>query len=249
MRVLHLFVRVSVVISLLVAIASCTGYAALKFVPGAQAIVLRWRLTKIFKNRGHVVVWEKPVEEGQLARHLQVEIKKLAVASNGWQIPTTDHSRAVGQRLKNRTLVHVLEVKDVISVGSPLTIFLLEEPITSQRMIEMHTTDTEGRKVRIPPHRHNHMQYLQTAALVAWGDLTLFPLENYFSFDELRGRRLWIPGIIRYISFWGGSSSIGFIVLAMSGAYFLKQEQFRRWLLYIRAQWTTRSRPDRRRRA
>ena len=223
------WVFVAWVNSYLIALCNAIGLLLLFYSGSARSYVVQWKLTEIFGKHGHTMVWDAPVNYEQVPLYLRNQIKKWEASTNGWSIPTGDYSKEIGRHLTMGTFVHVMRVEGAIPNGSILAIFLFEQPASIRRG-GTYTVDLNNRPVRIPEHQHRSVTYRQTYMLGVWGELTAFPLERYFPFDELRSREVWVPRARRSLCFWGGSIGLCSLCLGAAAAVFSERGRLRQRL-------------------
>lgn len=172
----------------------------LKNTKDGRALAVQWQLTRIFQDHGHEVAWSRVLYES-ISPYLQKEIQDW---SGGEQIRLFVKSRLHTARtaLSVLTFIHVLQVVNVPERREPLFLFVFERPFQEGRDDPFKERSYE---VTASPltHQHEPFRYFHAGTAFAWGDLSLFPLEHYFLFEEIERRQSWVDETSRGVSFWG----------------------------------------------
>jgi len=190
---------------------------ALKSTAFAQAVVARGKIKGIIEKHGHEVVWERIDGAAPSSLLYTLAIEQIE-KRGGWKIPTQDYSPQTRRNILPTTLIHVKEVHGIASHGEPVFFFSIEFllPAEDAQILVLLPDDTLKKS---PDHHHGSFLYYYVGKAVAWGDLSAFPLENYFPFEEMRERQFWVEEARTKAVFWsritgGASSLLGLGILA-----------------------------------
>ncbi len=150
-----------------------------------RVLVAEQRLTRIFQQHGHGVTWES-VSYTALHPYLKENVQK-----GNWDI-NRDYSSVMARNLSPMSFIHVLTLADAPR-GGLLFLFLFEDPVPPDRKKMRSLTDAvTGSPVPLIEHQHASSWHYYVGQAITWGDLSAFPLERYFPFEEINGRESWV---------------------------------------------------------
>lgn len=190
-----------VVCGLLVLVLGPSMLRALKSTAFAQALIAQWKIKGVFEKHGHQVVWER-IDGATSPSPLHTLAIEHIEKRGGWKIPTRDYSSQTRENILPTTLIHVKEVHGIASHGETVFFFLFEFLVPAEAAQRRVPSLNDPFKT-FPDHRHGSFFYYYLGKAVAWGDLSAFPLERYFPFEEIRGRQSWVEETHKRLLFWG----------------------------------------------
>lgn len=185
----------------LVVVLAGVGFSFfLKNTKDGRALAVQWQLTRIFQEYDHGVAWDR-LSYARVSPYIQEEIRNWG-GGEEIRIYISNRLHLTRTVLPPLTFVHVFEVVNIPQRGEPLFLFLFESPFQPGRDDPFKQQSYE--LVASPlTHRHGFLNYFHIGTAFAWGDLSLFPLERYFSFKEMEKRKSWVKKAQKRTLFWG----------------------------------------------